>query len=366
MISYECLAELPSSGGRSKRCGLTLMETLVACSIIGLLFALVLPAIANSRSSARRGECGNHLKNLALAVTAESEQSRRLPAAGNFGFDANGNFAHFHNWVVSLTPWLDQETIAKKWRWNEPSIDPANQLLAQTHLKLLTCPDDKTQLGDGRGDLSYVVNGGFGMTVVIGNVADCPVSPSGLPLDLNGNGIACPSNVTTDGTPGDKLLYLQTGVFFIESWQTPGTRRHHRLDSIMDGLSQTIFLSENIRAGADPTHPELTWASPLANRNSFFLNISVCPGASCSPGMVDYSRANQGMGAINSGRDEAEGEAPWPNSYHTGGVHFAFGDGRVKFVSQQVDGRVYSSLVSPQGTLIQGALRQQLVSGDEL
>lgn len=348
----------------TERRGFTIVELLVSLSIICVLVAISLPAVAKARASARRAECQSHLKNLALAMTAEAEQSRRLPAAGNYGFDASGNFAHFHSWVVSLTPWLEQGTIAKQWKWNEPSVDSANQLLPQTHLKVLTCPEDDTQLG--RGDLSYVVNGGFGVTMVIGNVADCPTSPSGQPLDLNGNGIGCPANVATDGTPGDKLLYLQTGVFFIESWQTPGTSRHHRLDSILDGLSQTIFLSENIRAGADPTRPELTWASPLANRNSFFLNISVCPGASCAPGTVDYSRANQGMGAINSGRDEAEGEAPWPNSHHSGGVHFAFADGRVKFVSQLVDGRVYASLVSPQGTLIQGALRQQLVSGDEL
>lgn len=73
----------------------------------------------------------------------------------------------------------------------------------------------------------------------------------------------------------------------------------------------------------------------------------------------------QGFGAINSGRNEAEGEAPWPNSHHSGGVHFAFGDGRVKFANERIDGRVYASLKSPQGTLISGELRQQLVSGDE-
>jgi prepilin-type N-terminal cleavage/methylation domain-containing protein len=353
------------SNVRRRRGGFTVIELLVALSIIGVLVALGLPAIAKTRSSARRGECQSHLKELALAMTAEADQSRRLPASGNYGFDASGNFAHFHSWVVTLTPWLDQPTIAKQWQWNQPSVDPANQALARTHLKVLICPEDDTQLGGG--DLSYVTNGGFGWTTVYSNVADCPTSPNGLPLDLNGNGVGCPLSVATDGTPGDKLLYLQTGVFFLESWRTPGTTRHHQLDSILDGLSQTIFLSENIRAGADPTIPELTWASPLANRNSFFLNLSnICPGASCAPGSVDYSRANQGLGAINSGRNEAEGEAPWPNSHHSGGVHFAFGDGRVKFANERIDGRVYASLVSPQGTLIQGELRQQLVSGDEL
>lgn len=343
----------------------TIMELLVSISVIGVLLALALPAVAKARAAARRNECRNHLRELTLAMLAEAEQSRRLPASGNYGFDASGNFAHFHSWVVPLMAGLDQAAIVKQWKWNKPSIDPENETLARRHLNVLVCPEDDTQVG--LGDLSYVANGGFGWTAVMGGVADCPVSPTGLPLDLNGNGIGCPSNVVTDGTPGDKLLFLQTGVFFLESWQTPGTTRHHRVDSILDGLSQTIFLSENIRAGADPTLPEQTWASPLANRNSFFLSLSnICPAASCATGTADYLRTNQGMGAINSGRNEAEGEAAWPNSQHSGGIHFAFGDGRVVFANERIDGRVYASLVSPQGTLIQGELRQQLVSGDEL
>lgn len=348
------------------RRGFSAIELLVALSIIGVLVALGLPAIVKARSAARRGECQSHLRVLALAMTAEGDQSRRLPASGNIGVDASGNFSHFHSWVVSLMAGLDQATIAKQWDWNKPSVDPANQALALTHLKVLVCPEDDTQVGHG--DLSYVVNGGFGWTAVLSGVSDCPVSPAGQPLDLNGNGVGCPSNVISDGAPGDKLLFLQTGVFFLENWQTapPCTIRHHRLDSIFDGLSQTIFLSENIRAGADPALPEQTWASPLANRNSFVLSLSnICPGASCAPGTVDYSRANQGFGKINSGRYEAEGEAAWPNSHHSGGVHFAFGDGRVKFANELIDGRVYASLISPQGTLISGELRQQLVSGDE-
>ena len=352
-------------GVKVQRRGFSMIELLVALSIIAVLVALGLPAIMKARSVARRGECQSHLRDLALAMTAEGDQARRLPAAGNFGLDASGTFAHFHSWVVPLLAGLDQANIAKQWKWNEPSVSTVNQALARTHLRVLVCPEDVTKLGGG--DLSYVANGGFGWTVVFNNVADCPIGPTGQKLDLNGNGVTCAANVATDGTPGDKLLFLQSGVFFLESWQTPGTARHHRIDSIFDGMSQTIFLSENIRAGADPTVPELTWASPVASRNSFFLPLwKICPGSSCASGTVNYSRANQGLGGINSGREEAEGEAPWPNSHHTGGAHFAFGDGRVKFANERIDGRVYASLISPQGTLIQGELRQQMVSGDEL
>ena len=234
--------------GQTQRRGFTIIELLVVLSIVGALVALGLPGMMKARGAARRGQCQSHLKDLGLAMTAQAEQAQRLPASGNFGFDASGNFAHFHSWVVTLAPWLDQENVARQWQWAEPSTGSTNQALARTRLNVLTCPEDDTLLGTG--DLTYVLNGGFGPTGIYGLVSDCPKSPSGQRLDLNGNGVRCPLNVAADGTPSDKQLYLQTGVFFLESWQTPGTIRHHRLESVADGMSQTIFLSENIRAGA--------------------------------------------------------------------------------------------------------------------
>ena len=138
----------------SKRRGFTAIEVLVALSIIGVLVAIGLPAIAKARSSARRAECQSHLRDLMLAMTAEGDQARRLPASGSFRFGATGNLMHFHSWVVPLIPGLDQASIGKQWKWNELSVDPANQALARTHLKVLVCPEDDTQVGHG--DLSYV------------------------------------------------------------------------------------------------------------------------------------------------------------------------------------------------------------------
>jgi hypothetical protein len=241
----------------------------------------------------------------------------------------------------------------------------------------LVCPDDDTAMQDG-GNLSYVVNGGFGWTIPW----DCPASfhvlgrRYGEAIDLNGNGVTCPANLSHDGTPSDKTFFFNTGLFFLENWPygsfpaESGTERHHTPDSVVDGLSNTLMLSENIRVGFDPHSNQGGWSSSWPVSNSFFVSAYVCENLCCSPGNVDYARANDHsrepyrLEAINSSLDQAEGEAPWPSSLHPDGVHVVFGDGRIHFLSEDVEGIVYASLVSPRGSLIKGPLAQPVISLD--
>jgi len=150
---------------------------------------------------------------------------------------------------------------------------------------------------------------------------------------------------------------------------TWGNHRHHSLNSLLDGLSQTLMLSENVRAGYDAAKGT-DWASAGPLYNSFFLSGYVCKNASCSSANVDYLKANDHAGgpwsfeAINAALTEPEGQAPWPSSYHLGGVHVLFADGRLHFLSENVAGPVYASLFSPQGTIVQGPLAQP-VAGDD-
>lgn len=348
--------ERQPGGGRD---GFTLIEVLITIGIISILAALIVPAVMQTRSAARRTYCVNNARNLGVAMAAAADVAGRYPASGYYTV-RHGAAVPSHNWVVALLPYLDRADIHNQWNFDAPLSDPGNAALAALHLRVLACPDDIT-LGNA-GDLSYVVNGGFGATTVWAGVADCPTDSIGIPLDLNGNGVVCPGGGRPDGTPDDKELYLATGVFFLESFKVPGTVRHHAPSGIIDGLSQTIFIAENARAGFDPVYPQVNWASADAARNSFFLPAGICNDNVCAPGNVDYRRANRGERAINRGLSRAEGEAPWPNSFHPGGVYVVFGDGRVTFLSQDVDGRVYAALVSPRGTRIRGPLAQQVLS----
>ncbi len=359
MQCRRCTIQRGTIRASSGRRGLTIIEVLVVVGIISVLIALLMPAVMAVREAARGAQCQSNLHNLGLALVRTTETRQRFPASGYFTL-ISGSAAPSHNWVVDLLADIDRRDIADKWNYSQSLIAPANLALSQTHIKVLACPSDITVTHGG--DLSYAANGGFGATTVYNGVGDCPAGINGRPLDLNGNGVICPAVETADGRPSDKDLYFATGMFFLESYNVPGTVRHHSFNDILDGLTQTILLIENARVGVDPFAPDVTWASADASRNSAFLSDKVCTSYSCTPGNVNYGLANRGPAAINSGLNNAEGEAPWANSFHAGGVYCAFGDGRVNFISQQIDGGVYASLYSPQGTRITGPLAQPLVS----
>ncbi|NQT11657.1 MAG: DUF1559 domain-containing protein [Planctomycetes bacterium] len=352
------------------RVGFTLVELLVVITIISMLVALLLPAVMSARGAARRTQCKNNLRNLGLAMLQEAEVKRRFPASGHFSYAGPESY---HGWMVALLPWLERRDIAEEWNLDLPFDDPANERLASIALPIAVCPDDDTAMSGG-GNLSYVVNGGFGWT----RPWDCPsvFHVMGVPpiqaIDLNGNGTTCPASMGDDGTPSDKQFFFQTGMFFLENWpRGVGVERHHTPDSIYDGLSNTVMLSENVRAGFNPYSGKGGWATPWPLHNCFYISGYVCEGLTCAAGSVDYGRANDQGGdpfrleAINSSLDQPEGEAPWPSSYHPGGVHVAFADGHLDFLSEDVHGDVYASLVSPRGSLIKGPLKQPVLSGGD-
>jgi prepilin-type processing-associated H-X9-DG protein len=324
------------------------------------LIGLLLPAVTAARAAARKVQCANNLRNVGLALLAEADSAKRFPAAGNFSV----NGTHYHNWVVSILPRIEQGNVAGLWDFDLPHGDPVNLAVGEIHVPVIVCPEDPTTLADV-GTLSYVVNMGIGWTTY----EDLPAAYPGTPIDLNGNGII--SNNPGNPDPGpdgltDRQLFFKLNLFFVVNWP-PGTgqEHHHSLDSILDGQSQTFLVSENVRAGADPYAPEVNWAWPRPERQAFLLTGYVCENFTCAPALVDYRRANDrspgtpwATETINAGLDLPEGEAPWPSSHHVGGVNMMYADGHVTFLADTIDGRVYAAQFSPQGTTIKGALAQ--------
>ena len=336
------------------RRGFTLIELLVSISIIALLMSLILPAVNSAREAARRTECLNNVKNVSLALLNATETKKRFPAAAYWGGPDKNNPGPHHNWVVEILSWIDRSDLADRWDQQQLLTYPANQALAETHVKVLACPSDIS--ADGRGDLSYAVNGGIGESTVLNTVQDCIVDPFNSVLDLNGNGQVCVASGVDDGDPSDRQMFRRIGLFFNENWgfeDSPGyqgTKRFHTTASVVDGMSNTLMIAENVRTGYDPNTPNSNWGSCDSRKTKFYFSHHVCRNNVCAAGNVDFALANSGDHAINSGKTMPEGESPWPNSFHPGGVSVGFADGRAQFLNESIDGKVFYNLMKPQGT----------------
>ncbi len=128
----------------------TLVELLVVITIIGILIALLLPAVQAAREAARQVQCKNHLKQLSLGMLSHEEAYKRLPSAGWFcewvgdpdrgtGRDQPGS------WVYSILPYLEQSALHELGsdgdpnRWTQTQLDGATRCI-QTPLSIMNCP----------------------------------------------------------------------------------------------------------------------------------------------------------------------------------------------------------------------------------
>lgn len=112
----------------------TLVELLVVISIIGVLVALLLPAVQAARESGRRATCQNHLRQLGIAMHSYHDAHQQFPRGG-----WNPRQAAV-SWTSELLPWLEQQTIYDRLDRTEPYTSARNQTVASHTIELLLCP----------------------------------------------------------------------------------------------------------------------------------------------------------------------------------------------------------------------------------
>ena len=144
------------------------------------------------------------------------------------------------------------------------------------------------------------------------------------------------------------------------------TKRYHTTASVIDGMSNTLMIAENVRTGYDPNSANSNWGSCSARRTKFYFSHRICQNNVCPTSNVDFGLANSGAHAINSGKTMPEGESPWPNSFHPGGVSVGFADGRAQFLNESIDGKVFYNLMTPQGMRLIGTPLDAGVSSDHV
>jgi prepilin-type N-terminal cleavage/methylation domain-containing protein/prepilin-type processing-associated H-X9-DG protein len=317
-----------------------------------------------------------------------------------------------YSWVLPILPYLDNQELFNQWTMfttvsNNPTavafFDPTNYLAGQssnftignTAIGVLRCPDDNS-IQVNQGNLSYVVNGGFSLWHavpfgMVGSAIDGAATKTSVPLTW------APAATGMTGTIG---VTQKLGVMFLESTFPQGIQVRipwnvrSSLAGVVDGASSTIMLSENTLVGAAAPNPytanlEGNWASPVPTMTMFIGSSAVCgvptttdctagqlapasvvSGAGTASGDLDgpgWSFANK-VGTfqnINFGQNlTIEGSYPFSNSSHPSGCNMGFCDGAVRFITNTIDGSVYSKLITPAGSKLPLYCKQMPLSQD--
>jgi prepilin-type N-terminal cleavage/methylation domain-containing protein/prepilin-type processing-associated H-X9-DG protein len=308
--------------------GFTLVELLVVIAIIGVLVALLLPAVQSAREAARRSQCANNTKNIALAVLNFESAKKRLPATLTFPKGATGvqpvNDSNLYlNWAIEILPYMEQQGLYSQIKLtlnNEPDTikltDPINAIARKTEIPAMLCPSDPFNhqpFTDGNGDWARG-NYGYNAFEWYPN-KDLWKSIQSSP-DYN-------FNIGMGGYSNGVLNQSQT------------------LAQISDGTTNTILLGE-MRAGLSATDRRGVWMMGMAGSNFH------CRHGGYSPNFCD-DHADDVFGVNTILSDVGEGtllsECMHPDkgvnesgqsvvrSLHPGGVHVAFADGSVRFIS---------------------------------
>lgn len=301
---------------RFSRLGMSRVETVVAICIIGFLLTMLSPAIQRTRPPARRMECQNNLKQIALATNnyATANQGRMpLLEDGQFG------------WPVDLLPFLDCAALYRTLK-TDPTVVEKEWQRAKTPLTIrtLTCPTDLSNAGQHVG-LSYVANAGWGRFLADAKTDAVSESrPHSVDVDWDRDG-----SVTED----ERRLTRATGLF----WRASEDRFQLTLDDVFggDGQTTTMLFTENSNAR--------NWLSRETFDIGFVVGLDRITLEPSQDGLLSLNVKSVSLGpfAICPKPRVLPGRSPVPSSHHMGILNVAYADGRAEQINVNIDPRVY-------------------------
>ena len=330
------------------RTAFTLVELLVVIAIIGILVALLLPAIQAAREAARRTQCQTNLKQLATACQNHHDVYKELPYGRKY------DIWDTYTWTELILPYIEQQGVYDGYSTlplkgyaasypgpNGPIGNDVRQRESR-HAKIppFYCPTDPS--GKPMGNELNTNEYGF----YRGNYRGCTSSG-----DMYGN-----ATDATTGPWGPGAFAVKNGQSFDLNGNPP--TRGAPLAAFLDGTSSTLLLSEGIVPAVD------WWGGPLGsvlygNMGGSLFSASLTPNSSAPDRPIGPCPRDNGDGTYLPPCVSLGGNAWWSpsgagaqcaaRSGHPGGVDVALTDASVRFVSDNVDLSVWRSLGTRQG-----------------